>query len=243
MSSFLRHDPCPQCGSRDNLGVWDDGHKYCFGCSYFEGREGNSIEDVKNFLQQQEGNPQHHDSINLPYDSSRVLPEIALTWLRKYGLTNDEIYKQNNFSWSSYNETLIYSVFDPFGNLVMFQERYFGTANISRFNTVGLPEKTFHIIGSNNNCITVVEDVISAIKVGRHTSCLPLWGSNLSTNRIITLSNMYPNLNIWLDKDKQSYSIMGRQRAAPFFHRARSIISELDPKAYNSVSIVEFLAG
>lgn len=35
-STFLKHAPCPSCGSKDNLGVYDD-HSFCFGCGYFEG--------------------------------------------------------------------------------------------------------------------------------------------------------------------------------------------------------------
>ena len=35
-SLFLTHEPCPKCGSRDNLARFDDGHGYCFGCQYFE---------------------------------------------------------------------------------------------------------------------------------------------------------------------------------------------------------------
>jgi len=30
-SIFIRHSPCPDCGSKDNLGVYSD-HTYCFGC-------------------------------------------------------------------------------------------------------------------------------------------------------------------------------------------------------------------
>ena len=35
-SNFLNHEPCPKCGSRDNLARFDDGHGYCFGCQYYE---------------------------------------------------------------------------------------------------------------------------------------------------------------------------------------------------------------
>jgi twinkle protein len=31
-SSFVRHAPCPKCGSSDALGVYDDGHGHCFSC-------------------------------------------------------------------------------------------------------------------------------------------------------------------------------------------------------------------
>lgn len=35
MASFLRHEPCPNCGSSDNLAIYDDGSYYCFSdCGY-----------------------------------------------------------------------------------------------------------------------------------------------------------------------------------------------------------------
>ena len=33
-STFISHQPCPACGSKDNLAVYSDGHVYCFGCVY-----------------------------------------------------------------------------------------------------------------------------------------------------------------------------------------------------------------
>ena len=35
-SRCVTHEPCPACGSKDNLGRYDDGHGYCFGCHYWE---------------------------------------------------------------------------------------------------------------------------------------------------------------------------------------------------------------
>ena len=39
-SAFRRHESCPSCGSRDNLGRYSDGPGYCFGCGYYETGEG-----------------------------------------------------------------------------------------------------------------------------------------------------------------------------------------------------------
>jgi twinkle protein len=39
-ATFLFHEPCPKCGSKDNLARYDDGHGYCFGCQYYEKGEG-----------------------------------------------------------------------------------------------------------------------------------------------------------------------------------------------------------
>lgn len=35
-SEFLWREPCPECGSRDNVARYSDGHAYCFGCEYYE---------------------------------------------------------------------------------------------------------------------------------------------------------------------------------------------------------------
>lgn len=35
-SSFVAHEPCPSCGSRNNLARYSDGHAYCFGCGRYE---------------------------------------------------------------------------------------------------------------------------------------------------------------------------------------------------------------
>ncbi len=36
MSNFVEHKECPECGSKDNVAVYDDGHEYCFtdDCDY-----------------------------------------------------------------------------------------------------------------------------------------------------------------------------------------------------------------
>ena len=38
-TNFLHHSPCENCGSKDNLGVWED-HTYCFGCHNYEKTNG-----------------------------------------------------------------------------------------------------------------------------------------------------------------------------------------------------------
>lgn len=35
-SRCIGKEPCPACGSRDNLGRYDDGHGFCFGCGHYE---------------------------------------------------------------------------------------------------------------------------------------------------------------------------------------------------------------
>lgn len=39
-STFVAHEPCPECGSSDNLARYDDGHGHCFGCGHYEPADG-----------------------------------------------------------------------------------------------------------------------------------------------------------------------------------------------------------
>ena len=45
-ANFVAHAPCEKCGSSDAVGVYDDGHTYCFSCqAYEEGQESGSQTD------------------------------------------------------------------------------------------------------------------------------------------------------------------------------------------------------
>ena len=53
-SKFLYHTSCDDCGSRDNKGVYDDGHTFCFSCNTIKKgvddlkpQQTNEVEDVK----------------------------------------------------------------------------------------------------------------------------------------------------------------------------------------------------
>ena len=45
-ANFLKHEPCPQCGSSDALARYDDGSAYCFSaeCKHFEKSNGEVVE-------------------------------------------------------------------------------------------------------------------------------------------------------------------------------------------------------
>ena len=39
-AEFVGHEPCPSCGSKDNLARYTDGHGYCFGCQHYQSADG-----------------------------------------------------------------------------------------------------------------------------------------------------------------------------------------------------------
>lgn len=241
MSHFIGHEPCPNCGSRDNLGVWSDGHKWCFGCGFYIPRS--EVERVRELekLQHNKNKEGKKNHVILPSDYTHCLPDIALTWLKKYGLTDLEIVN-NHIGWSESNGYLIYPCFDRYGNLLCYQGRYF-TKNRGFF-TAGKIEQVYHILGDvpdYPDTICLVEDTISCVKVARHALCMALWGSQISAERIVTLSSRFRHLKIWLDKDKAKYAIKRGQIAQAFFDSVKVIITDKDPKDYNDRQLQDYL--
>ena len=57
-SEFIRHDPCPDCGSSDALAVYTDGHTYCFSCTTRTPGDGKQNKLPMQSNVQFKGNPQ-----------------------------------------------------------------------------------------------------------------------------------------------------------------------------------------
>jgi hypothetical protein len=238
LHKFSHHEACDNCGSKDNVGVWTDGHKYCFGCRWYLSHKGQNIKDLKQQLKQQE--KQTNVSISLPDDFTTTLPPEALTWLRKYDITDKEIY-DNRIGWSG-KYGVVFPIFDIYGNLVCFQSR-FGFEPSGRKTIFSSGNFLYNdtIIGAESSCVVCSEDFLSTIKIGRVAKACCLFGSNIDIGKIRRLSDRFSELVIWLDKDKFQYAIKARFRASPYFNKVAVIHSEKDPKKYGTDEIKCFI--
>ena len=72
-SSFVRHEPCPSCNSRDNLARYSDGHAYCFGCEYREPAVGevNEFNNNKEKTDMIEGQVQALSKRQIDFDTAK----------------------------------------------------------------------------------------------------------------------------------------------------------------------------
>jgi DNA primase len=200
-----------------------------------------SVEDLKQHSKKNNNKEKTYGAINLPYDCTSSLPEEPARWLEKYGITEREILV-NHIQWSALHERLYFPIFDIYGNLCLLQGRYFGASNEApRYSTRGLANTVLHWIGIPADTVVVVEDVLSAIKVGRICCAMPLFGSTISVERIIALSSRFKQLVVWLDRDKAKYALKARLRASSYFDEVRTIITEKDPKCYSDQEIKRFL--
>lgn len=252
MGEFLRHEPCPNCGSKDNVGVYSNG-KWCFGCGYYiPGYKSWSLEDLRKQLDYME-NKKKNAPIRLPADYRTDLSLPALEWLRKYQITDEEISKFQ-IGWSDGYErkdgtiaiwpSIILPAFDVWGNLLVYQRRTCGVQGFPKYHTSGAPEAVLWTVSPRDNpyaTLIFVEDYISCLRVGRQFESSPLWGSSLSLGQITRVSDRYGELVLWLDRDKVAHAMKLRVKALPYFRQVVVIATEEDPKAYSDEQIRNIL--
>ncbi|TPI67586.1 toprim domain-containing protein [Mesorhizobium sp. B3-1-3] len=87
-SEFLRKEPCPNCGSRDNLARYTDGHAYCFGCRHYEPGD-NDLTD-----QAEAAEPRTTDFVPLGEPSDWASRGINLESAQKWGFTRSTLNGQ-----------------------------------------------------------------------------------------------------------------------------------------------------
>ena len=243
---FLQHEYCPKCGSRDNLGRWDDGHGWCFGCGYYEPPQihrsiTQTPEKVKTC---------YNDLIMPPDDISKCIGIKGWTWLKKYGILESEV---NDCFWSDSKQWLIFPIYSKLARkdynkdiLIAWQARNFDPIRYKpKYITHGQIGDIIHLYGKESDTVVLVEDILSAIKVGRsqHQS-MPMFGSNISLKTLTRLAKRFKKLGIWLDMDKAKESLKSKLRASQLgFDQVFTIITPKDPKEYSDEEIKMKLQG
>ena len=171
------------------------------------------------------------DAIHLPLDYSTDIPIDGMLWLYKYGLTDKEI-EDYRIGYSRDADRVILPWFDKDGNLVQYQGRAVRYTKCNpKYISVG--SSTFGEI-VNKDClrkVTVVEDLLSAIKVSRFTSVICLFGSYMSPDIFRYLGENYDKVSIWLDHDKmvEAFKYAKRLRYTQDVD-TNVIATKLDPK-------------
>ena len=213
MANFVHHEPCPDCGSRDNLARYDDGSAYCFGCGRYERPTNAPQKALKRPTR--------------PFpDLVDTLPARNRDWLLERGLTLPEID-----AYFQYAPELDRHVFMDFYNVGYIEARSV-TGGQPKVLSYGV--KPYLPIVSKRDTyygwFVFVEDAISAIKVARYVDAIPLFGSNIPGPVFARYANMGYNIAIWLDYDKFKNSLEFVKRFTNMGVYARPICTKEDPK-------------
>lgn len=223
MANFLHHEACPACreagGDRDgnNLGRYDDGSAWCFACGYWERKTGKKkLEKAtktafKDF-----------------FTELATLPPAWEQELVKRGLNESE---RGLFTYSPEMDRLIYR------NEDFLEARcFFG----KKPKTLSFGTKPFVIFGEGTP-VVLVEDLFSALRVGRTTSAIPLFGSVIKQEWYPLLTRLTKNVILWLDHDKYNEAIAQARKLRLTGLSSSVIRTPLDPKEYDETSIAGYL--
>jgi len=232
---LIRHERCPRCASlgRDNTGnnlaIYSDGHSYCFGgCGLVT--SGNLVLKFKS----QQNQAIDKTRVFLPEDCDMVYPQRALDWVGQYNLTTNDLLNHNTL-WSESQQRLIFPIFGE-NDLIAWQGRYFGREAKVKWWGQGDLKNTYNILGKGDTLI-LVEDIISAIKLSRFTSVMPLYGNAIGIERFRRVAKLFKKVGIWLDPDMKTKSLTEQRRGQLCGLDVRVIFSDKDPKELTSLEI------
>ena len=133
-STFLRHEPCPECTSSDAFGIYDDGHGFCFSCGYHQPGDGSEVRSN-----------QQHRRMSVNYGGE--FPS-----LRKRKITEETCKKFNvrqegpelRFPYYSGGQVVAYKTRDPGKNFTWTgkneEHQLFGQQNFGSGKTIVVTE-------------------------------------------------------------------------------------------------------
>jgi len=250
MAVFVAHEPCPACGSRDNLGRYSDGSAWCFGCHYVERR---------NRLDSNFSPTLQIPAVEQP-DLCFDFPEHVVNWLGKYDISVAEAIK-HGWKYSPRWDQLVFTFRDEEGNIACTQARNFRPGAKQKYYNQGSPANTLPIFygpkkqrtvvvvedavsaaHQHPRTLVVVEDAVSAAKIARQCDAMPCLGSYLPSHKLVALKGLeFEELIVWLDSDKLKEAREIAQRAKWLGFNSRVVYTKLDPKEYSDVEIKQFL--
>lgn len=159
-----------------------------------------SVEELLSTIEQEE---KAAGEVVLPSDLERNLafwPAEAQAWLAKYEITPDEI-TNHSISYSPSWDRVILPVYRG-GELVYWQGRALNGREPKYLAAKGGTKPLFSVLCHNatDSCF-VVEDYLSAIKMGRHADAVALLGTSADINDLTDALSGYKNIGIVLDPD------------------------------------------
>jgi len=261
MSRNIGTEPCPRCVKRgndtrgDNLVLWENGHGHCFACQYHKFPKLPSFKPLKenvnktllpfDFQREIPGAAwQWLLRFGLPYSYWQAITgyseadERLIFRVGEYQLRQQTLVRTDaplSFSIGRYlPEVQVPSNGDvgsvslqPGGGPIVQRNKgrskWFVYGDCHRHAEICAPDE--------GDCIVLVEDLISAHKVGQVTTTIPLFGTQVHSPVMYYLLNSTRPVKLWLDKD-QEYNVRHTAlRLQGILNRQVDVITTtLDPK-------------
>lgn len=230
--------PCPVCRQNgkdrrgDNLVLYPDGGSHCFSCHYHG--------FPKTYIPRPVNDDRPTQKAVLPYDFTREVPGKAWQWLLQWGLGGK--YWEPFVGWSEKEGRIVFPQGDfSLGRILPTEQsdpkirKWYVWGDDKRKPLVFRPSE-----GSSETVL--VEDLISAHKVGQVTQAIPLFGTRVWNAVVPIVRLLGAPVVMWLDKDQEEHA---RNRATRLSILTglpvRYVFTDKDPKALPINEIKEVL--
>ena len=182
--------------------------------------------------------------LELPNDFTNDIPLNGRLWLYAGGIA-ESIWKEYNLGYSKSMDRVVLPVYNREGNLIWYQCRALHKGQKPKYIQPSLPRENvlFRSIErpTDDKGVVVVEDILSAIRVGKHIQTYSLLGTKI-TNAQATRIGQVDRVRIWLDPDKAgrkgSYNI---RKTLGLITEVTTISTTKDPKELSDQEIEEIL--
>jgi hypothetical protein len=175
----------------------------------------------------------------LPPDFTREVPTEAWKWLLQYGLSWK--YWSPFVGWSEKYSRLVFTIGDP----IQFSiGRLIGDNSKRKWFVWGNSHDKAHIVGPDfkQGPVVLVEDIVSAHKVGQVCTTIPLFGTKTFSGIVSALRHLGQPVVMWLDEDQRN-AASGRATWLSMMTNlpVRFVFTKNDPKQLPLEKIRELL--
>lgn len=180
----------------------------------------------------------------LPDDYTKELSLEGRIWLYKAGLTPTD-WSKYGIGYSPSSQRVVLPVYDTRGKLVWQQHRAVIAGQRPKYMQPSRDKgDTLYVAhpktGATDRAI-IVEDILSAIRVGRHTTAISILGTKLSAGQAKRLAK-FSEITTWLDGDRAGRAgSKAIRKSMSLVTSVSNIQTELDPKEYSDHEIRRIL--
>lgn len=225
------YEPCPKCVSNgkdsrgDNLVAYANGHSHCFACGYHV---------YPKFFKPILEKPIARKEL-LPVDFTREVPTDAWKWVLQYGLPYTHWKDCTGYSEAE-GKRLVFLVGNPVAFSIgrLLEETDGEHKRRRKWYVWGDSHKHAEIFGEQHGSdrVVVVEDLISAHKVGEINTVIPLFGTVPHPCHYHYLRQARKPVVLWLDKDQELNMKRTAMRMESIIDMPVTIqVTDKDPKA------------
>lgn len=172
------------------------------------------------------------------------LPQKGVEWAKSYGIEVQELLFRDvqGVEPLQFRQRMAFVFRDSTRVPILAQARNLEEGAKPKYITYGKPNEVlpiYYVRSSErrSDCLVLVEDCLSAIKVARLTDAMPCLASEVSSLKLKRLAGLYGAFLIWLDSDMYPKAQKMANKLQLLGCKAHAVYTDLDPKCYEMQDI------